>query len=779
MSTQTVPDRNDEEVLVATTTTPTYSAPHNGIIGDASATAGAGQINQFLGTHGITAIYSGNAIGSGIQPFVNAPGIWLANLESIDLDQPFTMSGTSIGRVQIPILPVGDGADLLVSLCADNAGSPGTVIVQTRVPASWIYQLSALAGTATGTGAPTIAYTGNPLATAQFLEFLHGQVVTTPYPTPARVGIAAASSATWYGGYVIQIGGVNGGIALPSVYTIPYSSGGVLSPSIPQPDFPVPNDGSSASCVAMDAVTGSPVVVNCGGGTSFGGAPVASAYTATLDTTNGTLSAWSSQASLPYAVQSNIMAASGAYVYSIGGTNSGGTLANVSYAQVQNAQITGWTQTTPLPIPVELTFCGVSNGFLFVCAGTTSALTPTYTNVWFAAINSDGSLGGWRPGPSMPTGDINQNANAFANDYGLIFGSSALSCLAVTASGPASYWVQRAPGGIGYYPGWYDAGNGTVSSASQFSGSSLSYQNYLAPSVSVPLPATGLTNGATYHVLMQQQSGDLNNYLIAAMVALTGTSARSSPRGTYTWTTWPTSGRPIGSALTVYDGAPSGGTGKPLHLWSDNGARITTIVSATTPDQRLLGICEATRQTTALNSNTGFESGITPWTVTGGAGVQSTTEVYQGRYALQITPSGSAASVIAASEIMPCMPGQWCTATGWAWFTNAVTSNFSMSIAWYSAVSGGTQLSVSAAPVSVPAATYTQEAQSLQAPTGAYGFQIQATLSGTPSSSQLWFLDSSRAHYTYAGPQNATVAEVGAAGNWPAPTTPTGVTQLA
>ena len=119
--------------------TPQWNARHNGLLGDASAMANASDVNQLLGTHMQSEIYQGTAI---LTPAGSGVNLWAVDLSRQDADQPFTMSGTSIGRVVIPLLPVGNGADPLVSLCSDNAGVPGTVIQQTRVPASWIYQLS-------------------------------------------------------------------------------------------------------------------------------------------------------------------------------------------------------------------------------------------------------------------------------------------------------------------------------------------------------------------------------------------------------------------------------------------------------------------------------------------------------------------------------------------------------------------------------------------------------------------------------------------------------------
>src|ERR1051326_5756695 len=125
--------------------TPTWSAARSGLLGDTGAANFPEQINQFMGTHGVTPIYQGN---SAVTPVGSGGDAWAYELSTQAISQPITMSGTTIGRVVVPLLPVGAGADLTVSLCSDSGGVPGVVIARTKVPASWIYQLSAIAGVA-------------------------------------------------------------------------------------------------------------------------------------------------------------------------------------------------------------------------------------------------------------------------------------------------------------------------------------------------------------------------------------------------------------------------------------------------------------------------------------------------------------------------------------------------------------------------------------------------------------------------------------------------------
>jgi Carbohydrate binding domain len=762
--------------------TPLFSAGQAGLIGTAAAVAGSAQVNQLLGTHSNQPIYQGNRIL--LPEFIYSPAPfsnpWNTALSTVDVDQPFTMSGTTIGRVQLPVLVVGNGADLLVSLCSDSSGHPGTMITQTRIPATWLSQLAAVsAATAPASQYPTVGLTNSPVAASQFNMWTIASQVILPYNFPAItfVGVSAEPAATWYNGQIIIVGGVTGGAALTGVYTMGYNSTGTLAPSVPQPAFPNPNDGSSAMCVCVDPSSGAAVVVNTGGGTSFGGAPVTNVFTSTINASTGALSAWSAQTALPTAVQSHTMTAYNGYVYSVGGKGTGGAVTStVNYAQVSNGQITAWSATSPLPKALQLVYTVAFNGYLLIAGGADGSLTAQ-SACYYAPINSNGSLGAWSPAPPLFAAAYDLNANAFANAQGALVISGS-SSLVFGTSGPSWTWGQDTAGGSGSLPGFYDFGTGQVAIyALAPSGNEYGFAYFnLAPYPSIPLPATGLSNGATYHILMQQIGGNQANYLSTIMGANAyttgGPTALTSPPGTYTWTTQPV-GNGIG--ISIYDQTVS--ATPPVHTWEDGGARVSTFVYATTPDQRLLGLAEATRTSVQRNANSGFQSGIAPWFVSGGTVVQSSAQFYEGGTSAQITPSGSAANVFIGSENIACMPGQSIIVSAWMWFTSIVSGNASVSINWYTL--GGSYISTSSNDISVAATTWTQLTNTFTAPATAYQYSIAPTLSGTPPASNIFYVD-----LVYSTdlitPQQSSVVEVTYPGTYPGGTNPaTGLVELA
>jgi hypothetical protein len=140
-----------------------------------------------------------------------------------------------------------------------------------------------------------------------------------------------------------------------------------------------------------------------------------------------------------------------------------------------------------------------------------------------------------------------------------------------------------------------------------------------------------------------------------------------------------------------------------------------------------------------LNSNSTFEATTDPWAATSGTLAWSAARAHSGTYSAQITPTGSAATAAIQSELVPVVAGKTYRARTWAWFTNAVTSNYSPSIAWYN--SAGTLISTSSSAQSVPAATWTQVDVIAAAPTGAVQARMVPTLSGTPAAAQVWYVD--------------------------------------
>lgn len=144
--------------------------------------------------------------------------------------------------------------------------------------------------------------------------------------------------------------------------------------------------------------------------------------------------------------------------------------------------------------------------------------------------------------------------------------------------------------------------------------------------------------------------------------------------------------------------------------------------------------------TSALNSNTGFETGISPWTAVNCTAVQSSTQKHSGSFSAKITPNGTSAAAQLYSEGITVVAGRQYTVTGWMWATAAVTSNALIQVSWYD--SGSNLLSVASTTLtSLSATTWTQLTGTVTAPAGAVAAQFVPQVEGTPPATNILYFD--------------------------------------
>jgi hypothetical protein len=762
---------------VPVTSTPPWSAPRSGLLGDPGAVDASAQLNQLLGTHADSVIYQGSAV---LTPFgVNYNHPYPLPLSQYQYDQPFTMSGTTIGRVAIPVMPVGTGADLIVTLSTDNAGNPGTAITQTRVPASWIYQLSAITGSPVppASSVTTFQYTNNPLALAQF-NSLHINAVFSfnwPYPT-IGTGLSALSIvACYYGNYFVAMGGNLSGSATNGVYTIAYDGAGNLGQAIPQQSLPTNQDGTGAAVIAVDPSSGDATVVITGGATTTSGSATNIVYTASFDSNSGDIASWSTQTVLPFTANNHGMASYNGYVY----VTEGSIGTSVVYGQVSNGQITAWNNGPPLPALRPNAYVVAINGFLFVIGGFTGS---AFTSVYYAAIGSNGSLGPWQNGPSTPVGvsAVDGTVALQAGNVGIIInGNGALYSLSVSTTGPDIQWLGANTSTTGVILSL------AVSESGLWQYYGIDYTAYVTtqfvilPRISVPLPASGLTNGSTYHITLVQASTSFDNYLattgdLSAFPGIPTFLYRNNTGGS----TWLVDVASFSIPITIYNNTA---TGPVWHTWEDSGNRITTIVSATTPDQRVVGLLEATAQPAPIMNmwpNFGQNS-MGPWTPTGGTAVPSSAQThFQLPYSALVTPTGAAASTFITSEYIQVQQFHNYTLTSY-WYSPTGYAHCAVNISWYD-VNKTFISTTSGTVVSVPATTWTALTVSGSPPGGAVYATLVNVESSTPAATAVFYVATSVLQ-DQSLPQESSVCEITYDGAWPSTTIwpPVGITQLA
>lgn len=767
-------------------TTPAWSAPQNGLPGNLDATNASTQANQFLGTHGITPVYTGAQI---LTPGGNSNFTWVTYGDATDLAQPFTLSGTAVGRVTIPVAPVGSGTDMLVSLYSDSGGSPNIAagaLAATMVPAALIGQVAA----------PDGLTSGGPLAVAKYNSaYLTGGVAIAKYPVPASSagGASILSSFTVSGNFIIAVGGQQtpSAAASPFVNTFQYIGDGTLASAIPQPSLPV---GTNVPAVT---VSDSTLVVMGGAIDPVGGTPVASVWTAGWDANTGIVGSWSAQTPLPGTSQFGGAASSNGFVYYVGGNNGSGSLATVYYSSAVNGQISTWLNGPPLPVALSSVIVEAVGNWLFVIGGLNSGGAVVNTT-YYAAISPDGSLGPWQTGPVLPAAVQAFSPgfdSAVAGDLIVIVGGAStggatlsnVMALSVTASGPSDNWVTSNWSGPRYFPVFaFDVGGGSYdvvamslnANPSQTESSTL----LSVPLLSVPLNATGLTNGSTYHVVLQQnQQASAADCLAWGLLdgpALPN-QAKASLRHSGIWSTVTGFSVP----MAVYNNTAGGNV---RHAVEDPNSynvnqRWTTLLYDNIG--LLTGVLEATlNPNNPLNSNPTFTSGVGPWTVTGGTFVQSSAQTHGGfAFSGLLTPNGVASSAFASSELFPVQQGggpfygtsSWYLADGWFYSTPG-TSNFSLSVAWYDRL--GTLLSTTANTITLAAATWTHVQNYVEAPAGAAQARLVPTEGGTPANTKLLYV--SNAFLIQSWEDVGSFCSAATVNYGTSPWPPTGVTQL-
>ena len=90
------------------------------------------------------------------------------------------------------------------------------------------------------------------------------------------------------------------------------------------------------------------------------------------------------------------------YIYEIGGVDNGTIESTVYYAPLDsNGSVGTWTSTTALPQTLQSPTSVIDNGYIYTMGGYNG--TTEQSTVYYAPINSNGSIGSWNTSPiSLP-----------------------------------------------------------------------------------------------------------------------------------------------------------------------------------------------------------------------------------------------------------------------------------------------------------------------------------------------------------------------------------------
>jgi hypothetical protein len=151
---------------------------------------------------------------------------------------------------------------------------------------------------------------------------------------------------------------------------------------------------------------------------------------------DGSISSWQNATSLPAARMFGSVFIANGYLYALGGTNAGGQTTSY-YAKLNtDGSIGSWNTTTVLPSAMYGMGTAVANGYVYLTGG--NGATNVTPNVYYAKLNTDGSIGSWTTVSNALPGERYNHSSAVINGYLYVVGG-----LDTTPSGQTSvYYAQ-------------------------------------------------------------------------------------------------------------------------------------------------------------------------------------------------------------------------------------------------------------------------------------------------------------------------------------------------
>ena len=163
-------------------------------------------------------------------------------------------------------------------------------------------------------------------------------------------------------------------------------------------------------------------------------------------TTTGTLgTAWTATTSLPVALDQATSVVYNDYVYEIGGYNGTSAVNTVYYAALNtNGTIGSWTATTSLPVALDQATSVVYNDYVYEIGGYNG--TSAVNTVYYAALNTNGTIGSWSSSNNLPVATYQATSaayNGYVYEIGGYNGSSNVSTVyyaPINSGGATDIW---------------------------------------------------------------------------------------------------------------------------------------------------------------------------------------------------------------------------------------------------------------------------------------------------------------------------------------------------
>jgi N-acetylneuraminic acid mutarotase len=224
--------------------------------------------------------------------------------------------------------------------------------------------------------------------------------------TPLPAALNEQGSAV-YNGYIYTTGGLSGTTTISNVYYAPLQSNGKVGSWTADSAINLPGPRRFHSTVAYEGYL---YVI---GGSDGANNKLDSVYYTKLGsngrpTSPGSCSnVWCQTATLPGTSTANTSVVYNGYIYLLDGT---GTMAttDVAFAKVNaNGSLGAWKSAASLPSAlngVSFSDAAVYNGYVYISGGYNSSTSTYEKSVYYARLHSDGTIGSWQQATaSLPT----------------------------------------------------------------------------------------------------------------------------------------------------------------------------------------------------------------------------------------------------------------------------------------------------------------------------------------------------------------------------------------
>lgn len=218
-----------------------------------------------------------------------------------------------------------------------------------------------------------------------------GSWTASSHPIPVGVYYPSATAAN---GYLYVMGGYGGGMQNAVYYAKVNSDGSIGDWATSLNSLPVA--AYEASAIVHDGY------LYFVGGMDGDSHALNSVYYARLNS-NGSVGSWTASTNLPQGIDDAAVTVANGRVYVMGGSSNSGFTNTVYHASFNSdGSVGSWiTDSTTLPQALDGVTAAASNGYLYIAGGNTDVET-TQDGVYYAKINTDGSVGSWTAGPALP-----------------------------------------------------------------------------------------------------------------------------------------------------------------------------------------------------------------------------------------------------------------------------------------------------------------------------------------------------------------------------------------